>query len=80
LILVTTKKAAGLRPVKSLQIAAGLWPVIKLVICWRSMVKLNKIGEYSIILTKNNNKAKGRPALHEVTTGVKTWQPGKCRH
>jgi hypothetical protein len=55
------------RPVKSLQIAAGLWPVKRLQIgrrkagykaCnmlatngWRSMVKLNKIGEYSSILT-----------------------------
>jgi hypothetical protein len=42
------------------------------------MVKLNKIGEYSRILTNvnnnnnnNNNKAKCRPALHEVTTRVK---------
>jgi hypothetical protein len=30
--------AAGLRPVKNLQIAAGLRPVIKLAICWRPTV------------------------------------------
>jgi hypothetical protein len=40
----------------------------------RSMVKLNKFREYIsiFILQKNkknkNNKANGRPALHEVTT------------
>jgi hypothetical protein len=50
-ILATTKKAAGLRPVKSLQIAAGLrpvkrlanrWVVKKLAICWRPTVNAGK--------------------------------------
>jgi hypothetical protein len=40
-----------------------------------SMVKLVKMQYSEQILptnNNNNNKAKGRPALHEVTTRVKT--------
>jgi hypothetical protein len=52
----------------------GLRPVIKLAICWRSIMKLIKIGESSSILTNdsnNNNKAKDRPSFHCMPTQVK---------
>jgi hypothetical protein len=71
MILVTTKMAAtasrtycfwpsaaaGLRPVKRLQIVAGYKACNMLATIsygWRSMVKLNKIGEYSSILTNDS--------------------------
>jgi hypothetical protein len=44
-----------------------------------SMMKLVKMLYSEQIRPKNNNKAKGRPALHKVTTRVKTKKQKKFK-
>jgi hypothetical protein len=50
------KKAAGLRPVNNIRIAAGLRPVEKLANLPAGYNACNKIGEYSSIRTRTRQE------------------------
>jgi hypothetical protein len=63
--------AAGLRPVKKNYMSAGLRPVIKLVLFLEGCRTWLPDKAEQILPKNKNNKANGRPALHEVTTQIK---------